>query len=225
MIYSQQDIFLRIKETLPARWFGEETPILDSVVNCLSAGWVGLFNLLNYTQMQTRISTAFGEWLDLIARDFFRHRIKRRQRETDASFRSRIFQELLRDRCTRAAVSTLLLDLTGRPPIIFEPTNPQDTGCYGSLGSPGAGEAAYCISGGWGNLDLPFQAFVRAFRPETAGIAMVNGWSGDIGGFGIGLSSYVSLDTNSSQAADAELYQRVSDIIPAVTIVWMSVES
>ena len=194
-------------------------------MNCLSAGWVGLFGLLNYTQMQTRIRTTFNGWLDLTARDFFNHRIVRRQRETDNSFRGRIFTELLRDRCTRAAVYDLLLDLTGRPPIIFEPTNPQDTGCYGSHGSPGTGGAAYGMSGGWGNLNLPFQAFVRAFRAETPGIAMVNGWGGDIGGFGTGLSAYIDLDMNSSQADDAELYQRVSDISPAITMVWMSIES
>jgi hypothetical protein len=81
------------------------------------------------------------------------------------------------------------------------------------------------MSGGWGNLNSPFQAFVRAFRAETAGIAMVNGWGGDIGGFGTGLSAYIDLNMNSSQADDAELYQRVSDISPAITIVWMSIES
>ena len=177
MIYVSKIFSAASRKHYPLAGLVRQPPYLDWVVNCLSAGWVGLFGLLNYTQMQTRIRTTFNGWLDLTARDFFNHRIVRRQkRETDNSFRGRIFTELLRDRCTRAAVYDLLLDLTGRPPIIFEPTNPQDTGCYGSHGSPGTGGAAYGMSGGWGNLNLPFQAFVRAFRAETPGIAMVNGW-------------------------------------------------
>jgi hypothetical protein len=225
MIYNQQDIFRRIKAVLPNRWFGEDTPIIDLVLNAMSAGWVGLFGLLNYTELQTRIATAFDFWLDLIARDFFNHRVKRRQRETDDSFRGRIQMELLRDRCTRAAIYDLLTWLTGRSPFIFEPTNPQDTGCYGSLSLPGLANVGYGVSGGWGNLGLPFQSFVRAFRAETAGVAMVNGWGGSIGGFGSGLSSYISLEMNSSQADDLELYQSVSDVSPATAIIWMSIES
>src|ERR1700733_879158 len=129
MPYNQQDIFQRIKASLPARWFGEFTPILDSVLNSLAAGWLELFALLEYVQMQTRISTAFDGWLDLVARDFFWHRIRRRSLETDSSFRQRICFELLRDRCTRSAIYDILLELTNRPPVIFEPTNPEDTGC------------------------------------------------------------------------------------------------
>jgi len=225
MIYDQQDIFSRIKAVLPSRWFGEDTPIIDSVLNVLSSGWIGLFSLLNYAKMQTRISTAFDGWLDLIAKDFFDRRIRRRQGETDDSFRSRIYMELLRDRCTRAAIYDLLADLTGRPPVIFEPTNPQDTGCYGSLVSPGIGMASYGVSGGWGNLNVPFQVFVRAFRAETAGVAMVNGWGGSIGGYGSGLSAYISLEMNSSQADDFEIYQNVCNTAPVATIIWMSIES
>jgi hypothetical protein len=224
MIYDQQNIFNRIKAVLPARWFGEDTPIIDSVLNVLSSGWVGLFVLLNYTKMQTRISTASNGWLDLIAKDFFDHRIMRRQRETDNSFRTRIYAELLRDRCTRAAIYDLLTDLTGRPPVIFEPTNPQDTGCYGSMELSGIGNAGYGVAGGWGNLNVPFQVFVRAFRAETAGVAMVNGWGGSLGGYGAGLSAYVGLEMNSSQADDFEIYQSVSNTSPVATIIWMSIE-
>jgi hypothetical protein len=225
MIYNQQDIFRRIKAVLPSRWFGEVTPVIDSVLNALASGWLGVFNLLNYIKMQTRISTAFGGWLDLIAKDFFDYRVSRRQRETDDSFRSRIYMELLRDRCTRAAIYDLLTDLTGRSPVIFEPTNPQDTGCYGSLVSPGIGNAGYGVSGGWGNLNMPFQVFVRAFRAETAGVAMVCGWGGSIGGYGAGLSAYISAEMNSPQADDFEIYQSVSNNSPVATIVWMSIES
>jgi hypothetical protein len=224
MTYDQPAILQRIKATLPARWFGEHTPILDSVLNCLAAGWVSLFNLLDYVIIQTRISTALDGWLDLVARDYFGHRIQRRPEETDTSFRQRISTELLRDRCTRSAIYNVLVELTGRLPIIFEPTNPQDTGCYSSSDTTEIGCIGYCVSGGWGNLNSQFQVFVRAFRPVTPGIAMINGWGGSIGGFGDGLSSYTSSNTNSSWADDSEICETVARTAAVGTIIWISIE-
>jgi hypothetical protein len=224
MNYSQLDILRRIKATLPTRWFGQNTPILDLVLTSLSSGWVGLFNLLNYVRAQTRISTAFYIWLDIIAKDYFGYRLRRRQSETDSSFRRRICIELLRDRCTRKSVCNLLQDLTGRVPVIFEPTNPRDTGCYGSLTSIGTGMSGYGCFGGWGSLNLPFQVFVRAFRPIAAGVAMVNGWGGAIGAYGTGSCEYVSLGMSSSQAEDGEVYESVRGVAPIGTIIWLSIE-
>jgi hypothetical protein len=223
MTYTRQEILSRIKKTLPSRWFGESTPVLDSVLGALSAGWVSLFDLLDYTILQSRISTSFEVWLDLTARDFFGYRLKRRQREIDSSYRNRIRKELLRDRCTRLALSDLLLDLTGQSAKIFEPSNPQDTGCYGALFPPTFGIAAYNAAGGWGSLQMPFQTFVRATRPIVPGIAMVNGWGGCIGGFGMALSGYISLETNTSEPSDGEICREVTRTSPAGAIVWISI--
>jgi hypothetical protein len=224
MAFDQQTIVQRIKATLPARWFGENTPILDTVLNSLAAGWVDLLALVDYLVMQTRIGTAFDGWLDLVAKDFFGHRIQRRLQETDTSFHQRISTELLRDRCTRSAIYDTLLEMSGRPPLIFEPTNPQDTGCYSTANTTEPGCFGYCISGGWGNLNSPFQAFVTAFRPVLPGIAMINGWGGSIGGFGAGLSSFTSSSTNSSWADDSEVYETVARAAAIGTIVWMSIQ-
>jgi hypothetical protein len=224
MPYGQEDIFRRIRKVLPGRWFGENTPVLDSVLNALAAGWLSQFEFLDYTKLQTRIVSATGSWLDLIARDYFGRRVGRRKAENDTSLRRRIYRELLRDRCTRSAVHDLLLDLTGKQPIIFEPTNPQDTGCYGSPSSPGAGTIGYCMCGGWGSMNLPFQTFIRAFRPTTPGVAMISGWNSPGGGFGVGYSAYISAEMNSAQASDAEMYQEVSRVSPAGTILWMLIE-
>jgi hypothetical protein len=224
MPLNQQDILQRIKATLPAGWFGEDTPTLDSILNAVAAGWVGLLGLLDYLTMQTRIGTAFDSWLDLVATDFFGSRVRRRLQEPDVSFRQRIRAELLRDRCTRAAIYDTLLELSGRPPIIFEPTNPQDTGCYSTWGTIGPGCFGYSIAGGWGSLNLPFQAFITAYRPALPGIAMINGWGGSIGGFGVGLSSYTSASTNSSWAEDAEIYETTSRTAAVCSIMWMSIQ-
>jgi hypothetical protein len=223
MSFSQSDICQRIKAALPARWFGNNAPNLDLVLGSLAAGWISLFGLLDYTKAQVRIATSFDIWLDLIALDYFQNRLKRRLREADLSFRVRITRELQRDRCTRSAVYNLIEDLTGRPPIIFEPTNPLDTGCFGARESPDTGVAGYGSAGAWGSLQLPFQAFVTAFRPITGGIAAINGWGGSIGGFGSGQSSYIDLGMNTVQFSDAELYNDICHIAPAGTIIWVSI--
>ncbi len=221
---TQQDLIQRLKATLPLRWFGEITPVLDTVLNSLAAGWFGLFNLLAHVRAQTRLQTASDDSLDLIAKDYCGRRLLRRSRESDTSFRIRIHQELLRDKCTRSALYEVLFDLTGRPPTIFEPANPADTGSYGSIDSSEPGNASYGFFGGWGSLNSPFQTFVKASMPRNAAIAMINGWGGDIGAYGTGFSSYVSSTANSPCASGSEVCAAVARIAPAGSIIWMSLD-
>ena len=224
MPHSRQDIFHRIKALLPPRWFGEDTPVLDVVLNSLAAGWLNVHGLLDFVKFQTRIRTAFGDWLDLAARDYFGHRLKRRHVETDKSFRSRVMHELNRERCTRTALHECLLFLTGRPPLIFEPANPYDTGCYGLSATTGRGTAGYGMAGGWGSLVLPFQVFIRVRRPSAEGVAMINGWGGNAGAYGMGLSAYITLEENSSSATDMELYDYIHATAPAGCRIWVAIE-
>jgi len=98
-----------------------------------------------------------------------------------------------------------------------------DTGSYSSSISTGPGTAGYGIAGGWGNLNLPFQVFVKVFRPVLSGVAMVNGWGGIIGGYGTGLSAYIGPTVNSSAVSDFELCRDICRVAPAGTIVWTSI--
>lgn len=127
----QNDILQRLKGALP-RWFGDNTPILDALLQGLA--WAGSFvySLWAYAKLQTRIKTATDGWLDMIAADFFGSSLMRSANQSDASFRARIIINLIRERATRAGVIKVLQDLTGRTPIIFEPQRPLDTGAYGA---------------------------------------------------------------------------------------------
>ena len=221
--YNQQDIFLRIKALLPSRWFGDETPLLDLVIQSLSTGWDGLFGLLSFVRAQTRIMTSSGHWLDLSAADYLGARFKRRQSEADRFFRQRIIAELRKDRCTRGAMRQNLTDLTGVPPQIFEPSNPMDTGCYGHLGTSALGQTGYGLAGGWGNLYLPFQAFIQVFRSSAPGVSMINGWGGSGGGYGAGQSAFLNTDLDRQLITDTEIYESIAQSAPAGCIMWVAI--
>src|SRR4051812_40264109 len=121
------DISARLRATLPP-WFPDpaNAPVLTAILSGIADGFAFVYSYLGFAALQTRISSATGGWLDLIAWDFFGSRFTRRQGENDASWQPRILQEILRPRQTRAAISLMLTDLTGRAPKVIELWNPQD---------------------------------------------------------------------------------------------------
>lgn len=219
MIGDQVDMLRRLKTTLPGRWFPNETPVLDGVLLGLAASWSWVYTLLEFGRRQTRVATASGIWLDMIASDFFGVRLYRRGAEADPNFRRRILRELSRERVTRQALVAALKDVTGHVPIIFEPSQPQDTGAYGSLDRPATG-LGYGMAGGWGNLGLPFQCFVTVRRRADSGIANVAGWSGVSGGYGAGSVEYADLTMIQGQITDADIYRTTASVLPVGAIAW-----
>lgn len=216
MIGDQQDMVGRLRAVLPARWFADETPVLDGLLNGLAAVWAWAYELLSFVIAQTRIGTATGVWLDMIARDCFGTRLLRLAGQSDNAFRNRIQRELLRPRATRAALVAVLSDLTGRAPVIFEPARPADTGAW-------ALASGYGAAGAWGSLMLPYQCFVTAFRPHGNGIALVAGWGASAGGYGCGAMEYASLDMVQGQVTDADINAAVAGVMPVASIAWMRI--
>ena len=212
------DMLSRLKSTLPLRWFADSTPVLDGLLTGLAATWSWLYAALAYTRLQTRIATATDSFLDAIATDFFGLRFPRRPAEPDIAFRPRIQRELLRPRDTRAAVIAVLTDLTGRPPQVFEPTRPADTGAW-------CGRLGYGVAGGWGSLMLPFQCFVTAFRAQGSGIASVSGYGQPAGGYGHGAIEYASLSMLTGEIIDADITQSIASVMPVSTIAWTRISN
>jgi hypothetical protein len=219
MTGDQHDMVARLRAVLPTRWFPDDAPVLDCLLSGLASGWSWAYQLLQYVRAQTRIGSATDVWLDLIAHDFFGSRLTRRSDQADNAFRRLIQRELFRERGTRGAIVSVLQDLTGRTPLVFEPARPADTGGYGSLAGKGGG-VGYSAAGGWGSLLLPFQCFVTVYRPIGSGIAMVNGWGGPAGGYGRGTLEYASLDMVQGQVTDDDIYTAVANVLPAATIGW-----
>jgi len=224
MIGDPEDMRARLKSVLPARWFSDQSPVLDGILAGLAAGWAGSYVLLQYAKSQTRIASATGIWLDVIAKDFFGQRLQRRTGQSDDAFRPRIQRELFRERGTRAAISSVLRDLTGRTPVIFEPARSADTGGYASKAAPTSG-LAYGRAGGWGSLLLPFQCFVTAYRPVGSGIALVNGWGAPAGGFGMGTIEYASLSLVQGQVTDDDIHAAIASVLPAATVAWTQISN
>ena len=218
MPLTQEMMQARLRSLLPSRWFPDATPVLDGLLAGLANGWLHVHALVEYAARQTRIATATDGWLDMIARDFFGRRVRRRAREEDAIFSLRIRRELLRERGTRAAVSSVLTDLTGRAPDIFEPSRPADTGAWN-------GPLAYNTTGGWGSLNLPFQCFVTAYRTPASGIAQVTGWNQPAGAWGMGTIEYASLSMIAGQVTDTDIYAAIADVMPAASIAWTRISA
>lgn len=234
----QADMVGRLKAYLPPTWFpntsqGQTTnsPILDGLLNGIAWGWAQSYSLLQFAKQQTRIVTASGVFLDMIAFDFFGLFIKRRNAELDNPFRLRIQQELFREKGTRAGLINALTQLTGRAPGIFEPAYPFDTGGYGHTGMTAGTGLGYGVAGGYGCLLLPFQFFVVPFRPTGGGVASVAGWghigvfNGMPGGYGVGAIEYISLSFVNTPVTDQNIYDEINDVRPAATIAWTSIRS
>lgn len=223
MTGDNQDIVARLKATLPVGWFPDSTPVLDAILAGVASAWSSLYALLRYAMAQTRIATATDIWLDIIAQDLFGARIARSGR-SDTDFRRRIQRELMRDRGTRATIMSVLDDLTGREPVVFEPANPSDTGGWGTTGALHTG-LSYGNAGGWGSLSLPFQCFVTAYRPLTEGIAFVGGWATSAGGYGFGSLEYADLSLMAPVVGDSEIFAAVASVMPTAAIAWTRISS
>jgi hypothetical protein len=211
MIGDSDDMAARMQAVLPARWFGDTAPLLQAVLQGLGTCWAAMYGLLQTVQAQARIATASGGFLDLISADFFGAALPRRNAEADGLFRTRISQELLRPRATRSALVLALTELTGRAPVVFEPARPSDTGGYN------VGGVGYGVAGGWGNLALPYQVFVTAYRPSGGGIALFAGY-----GTG-GLQYYGDLSMLTTVVSDADIQKTVTKLLPAASIAWMNI--
>lgn len=215
----QNDIFTRIKATLP-RWFGDATPVLDSVVNGAAAMVAHVYSLYAYAKLQTRILTATDSWLDLIAGDFLGDKLHRRANESDAQYRARIQINLFREKGTRIGLNRLMTDITGRAPLIVEPQRPADTGAYGV---PNSG---YAVAGGYGSLLLPAQCFVTIYRPAQSGIPDVAGYGIATAGYGVASQAvYSSISQIIGAVTDADLYAAADAVKPAGTIVWANISN
>jgi hypothetical protein len=215
------DILTRLRATL-APWFPPpaQSPVLQSVLTGQADQFNFIYQTLQFAANQTRIATATGGWLDLIAWDFFGARFIRRLGEVDSSFQVRIVKEILRPRQTRAAIAQMVTDLVGTAPIIYEPWNAGDNGGYGIATALG-----YGLDGSYGSLLFPNQVFVACLLPPGNGIPLIAGYGDPQNGYGAcgGLGEYSDNSKSQGVISLAEIYARISQVIAAGTIAWVDI--
>lgn len=216
-----QDITSRLQRLIPPGWFPVGlVPIRDAIITGAANAFSFIYSLLAYIRPQTRIGTATDVFLDLIAADFFGSKITRAAGQSDASFRTWILANLVRQRGTRQAVISILQQLTGRTPRVFEPRRPADTGCYGGP------TLAYGVAGGYGSMLLPYQSFVTAFRPVNKGIPNIAGYGVPTGAYGRGSqAAYASLSSVEGNISDADIFSAVDSVRPVAYTIWMQIKS
>lgn len=226
-----KDMAARLKAVLPTGWFPDTTPVLDGLLNGIGSCFSWLFSLIAYANLQTRISTATDVFLDIIGIDYLGTTVVRKAGQSDESWRRRIKQEILAPKATRPAMVQRLTDLTGRAPVIFEPTMPMDTGGYGYSGMTVGTGLGYGLAGGYGNLLLPFQCFITAYRPSGGGVAVVAGYGNPstfnygAGGYGTGAIEYASLAMVLGQVTDADINAAIASCAADATIPWTRISN
>ncbi|WP_454763388.1 hypothetical protein [Cupriavidus campinensis] len=217
----QQDIYQRLRRSLPP-WFPDEAdaPVITGLLQGLAYGAAFVYSLISYSRLQTRIKTATDGWLDMIAADFFGAALLRAANQSDESFRARILINIFRERATRAGLVRILQDLTGRTPVVVEPTRPADTGVYGG---PLIG---YGVAGAYGSMLMPFQAFVTAFRPVGTSIPSVAGYGISTGAYSTpSQAEYASMSMIQGSVTDADIYDAIDSVKPVATIIWTRISS
>lgn len=217
----QNDILNRLLAVMPP-WFGD--PSSDPILNGVLIGYAQLggakYSDYLYTLLQTRINTATDTFLDLIAFDFFGVNLARGNGETDMSFRNRILGNLFPEYATRPGMSHTLQVLTGRTPNLFEPRRPADCG---GLSTGGVG---WGVAGGWGNLEIPYNGLVNAFRPLGTGTPGVDGYNNGAGGYSTtSYFAYTNISQVTQQVTDAQIYAAADAAKVAGTEVWVRISS
>lgn len=215
---TENDIAARLKALLPNGWFTPgASALLDGMVAGIANVLAFIYSIFAYLRLQTRISTATDGFLDLIAGDYFGSTLYRTANQSDDSFRARIIASILRERATRNGVISLLEQLTGFTPIVFEPQRPLDTGVYGGPG------LAYGLAGGYGSLVRTYQSFVTVFRPKGQGVPDVAGYGVSTGAYSTASRLEYATRSMIQGLTDADLYAAVNSVRPAGYTIWVRI--
>src|SRR5579871_1851570 len=184
MIGDTNNIRDRVRKLLPARWFKWGAPYRDAVIGGLSDLGSWCYGWVVYARLQSRLATATDLWLDVWSLDFLGRNLLRNG-ATDDAYRALIKATILKERVTRAGMSTAIATLTGNVPKIFEPWNPGDCGAYSSIEKGQLyGQMGYGVGqGGYGSIDLPGQVFMQVVRGASSGVPNATGYGGYAGGY------------------------------------------
>jgi hypothetical protein len=225
MLGDQTDFLNRIQGLLPQGWFpvtGETdtssaSPILDALLSGAAAQFSALWTQQQYVRAQTRISTATGIQLDIIALDYLGPAFVRRDTDTDATFRARILAQLLAPRGTRESITLAIQNLCGTTPLIIEPGYAQDTGGWDTAG------LAWDTAGCWGSTNMPFEVLVTVYYSPAIGIPDLGGFDSGGGGWDAGALAWVDDSMVAETVTPDDVYATVASCMPIASVAWVQI--
>lgn len=222
--FDADDFAARIIGLLPQAWFNDAAKApggnLWALVSGLSASDAEQYSRIAALRRSLRLATAGSlDDLEVISRDFFGDTLPPQTGESVESYRRRIGLRLFLPGGTREALRIGLRRLTGQEPVIIEPWNPGDCGAWD-------GPFGWDAAGVWGDLDLPWQGFVRTRRPATTlalDTPITGAWDGLAGWDGPPLHF---ADALQAQIPDnSVVYDTVNAVRPEGTTVWVQIRS
>src|SRR5690349_11921995 len=128
----------RLAAVFPPGWAAPDALLpggnVRMALEALGAELSFLGGALSYALAATRLQTAQGNALDLLALDYFGatapYALPRGAGELDPAYRARLTAAMLPAGATRSAMAAALQALTGYPPRLIEFWRPADTGAY-----------------------------------------------------------------------------------------------
>jgi hypothetical protein len=224
-IGSARDIVDRVRRLIPHKWFIWGAPFRDAILGGLADLSSWCYYIVAYARSQSRLATAYGIWLDIFAYDFVGTFLLR-NKIADDGFRAVIKATILQERVTRKGMINAITMLTSNVPTIFEPWNTFDTGAYSSpngVGVPRYGSFGYNVGqGGYGNMILNDQVFIKIERGGGSGIPNVDGYGNPIAGYGSGAIEYLGPSSELYGITDTIIYQIVNMTKPTGTTMWVA---
>ena len=252
----------RLASLLVPSWFGtglttiddqtpqSDTPVMDTVLAGQAYPLAWIYVLYQYALTQSRLETMTGVWLDRFSYDFFGNDLQRRLGELDAQYRTRIQNEIFREKQTRAGIVQAVIDATGNTPQITEMWNPGDVGAY-DVGVVEYAGGDVKGAGAYGDLSLNNQIFITVVRPSGGGIPEVASYDGGAGAYaadnpysnlqmgllgsglwGMGFNTqyfggraeYISDSSATIQADDDAIYAAIADTVAAGITAWTAIQ-
>lgn len=214
----------RLRMLLPKGWFADDAPILGSILNSFAVPWAWLSDTLSYAGLQTRLSTATDEWLDLAGQDYFGLSFARLPGEADGPFRIRIESNLLTEAGTRQALIDVVGRISGFAARVFEPAKAGDTGAYGTISGASALSGcglAYGSAGGWGSLALPYQVFITIETAAKPGEPAPTGYGVAGGGYTAGSLAYNTISDLPGRSTDDDVRTAICGVLPVCCTAWL----
>lgn len=247
-VYDQTDFFGRLLRLLPAGWFPALAPRLFAILQAPSLMFSLIYGMIIFAKAQQRVAVASGAFLDLAAQDYFGGMLPRLEYELDPAYAGRIRYNLTAPRGTFSGMTSMLEQLTGNKPVIFQPNNVVQTGGWATASSPGAGGGVFAFydaageggAGLWGSMALPCQIFISIEAPltgyysftELSGISTQN-MPGVGGGYGFasqsmpaaggGLLAFIDPDSVPGAITNSIIYQQIAEWMAVGYVAWTQI--